>query len=184
MNKYLIKMKKLFYILYVAVVIAVVSTGCTKSFSDLNKNENKPTDVPASLLFNGILNDMYDAPYTYDEKWCQYFCQNYDYYGNNRYDFGPGADKYSTLKNNDKMVAEAETQGLPALNPYDAMSKFFKAYFFTKMSLQMGDIPMNEALQGISNLTPSYDPQKTVFLKAFVWLDSANTELASLIASG
>jgi len=177
-------MKKLFYIFCVAAMIAILSNGCTKSFSDLNKNENKPTDVPASLLFNGILNDMYDAPYTYNEKWCQYFCQNYDYYGNNRYDFGAGADFYSTLKNNDKMVAEAEKQGLAAVNPFEALSKFFKAYFFIKMSLEMGDIPMNEALQGISKLTPSYDPQKTVFLKAFVWLDSANTDLASLIASG
>ncbi len=177
-------MKKLLYIICVATVITGFFASCTKSFSDLNKNENKPTAVPASLLFNGILNDMYDAPYTYNEKWCQYFCQNYDYYGNNRYDFGAGNDYYSTLKNSGKMVEEAAVQGLPAVNPYEAMDKFFKAYFFTKMSLQMGDIPMNEALLGISNLTPAYDPQKTVFLKAFLWLDSANADLASLIASG
>ena len=69
-------MKKLFNILCVAGIVAIVLTGCAKSFSDLNSNENKPLDVPPSLLFNQVLNDMYDAPYTYNEKWCQYFCEN------------------------------------------------------------------------------------------------------------
>ena len=46
----------------------------------------------------------------------------------------------------------------------------------------MGDIPMTAALQGTVNLTPVYDAQKQVFQQAFVWLDSANTELTALIA--
>ena len=40
------------------------------------------------------------------------------------------------------MDEEATNVGLPEGNVYNAMAKFFKAYFFTKMSLQMGDIPM------------------------------------------
>ncbi len=82
------------------------------------------------------------------------------------------------------MEEEAQNRGLPLANPYGAMAKFFKAYFFTKMSLEMGDIPMTEALQGFTDLTPAYDPQKLVFQKAFAWLDSANNELASLIIDG
>ena len=42
----------------------------------------------------------------------------------------------------------------------------------------MGDIPMNEALQGLDNLTPAYDSQKDIFKQAFDWLESANTDLA------
>lgn len=174
-------MKKILAVLIVAGFIGV--TGCKKSFDQMNVNENKPTSVPASLLFNGILNDMYEGPYTMYERWCQYYLCNYDYYGNNRYDFGEGANYYSTLKNVGKMEEEALKGGGGSLNPYSALGKFFKAYLFTKMSLQMGDLPMNEALQGASNLTPKYDPQKQVFLKAFSWLDSANTELGQLIAS-
>jgi hypothetical protein len=34
------------------------------------------------------------------------------------------------------------------------------------MSLQMGDIPMTQALQGDKLLAPAYDPQKTVFLNS------------------
>ncbi len=174
-------MKRTFYILLVAI-IAIGGAGCKKTFADLNLNENKPTSVPASLLFNGILNDMFDAPYGTGERYSQYFLCNYDYYGNNRYDFGSGDNYYNTLKNVNKMVDEAANSGLPAENSYEAMANFFKAYFFTKMSLEMGDIPMTDALQGTANLTPAYDPQKTVFQKAFLWLDSANTELGQLIA--
>src|SRR5690349_1777380 len=172
-------MKRIYYILFLVILVA----GCKKSFEEMNVNENKPTSVPASLLFNGILNDMYEAPYSMNERWCQYYLCNYDYYGNNRYDFGAGSNNYSTLKNAGKMEEEALKGGLAPLNPYSALAKFFKAYFFTRMSLQMGDIPMNQALQGAGNLTPVYDAQKSVFIKAFAWLDSANNELGQLMAA-
>ncbi len=48
----------------------------------------------------------------------------------------------------------------------------------------MGDIPMTQALQGLANLTPVYDPQKEVFKQAFAWLDSANIELGLLVNAG
>jgi len=164
--------------------LLLLVAGCKKSFSDLSKNENKPTSVQASLLLNGVLNDMYEAPYGDYEKWDQYYIINYDYYGNNRYDFGAGSDYYGTLRNVVKMDEEATNVGLPAGNVYNALAKFFKAYYFTKMSLQMGDIPMSQALQGAANLTPTYDSQKDVFKQAFAWLDSANTELGALVAAG
>ena len=132
----------------------------------------------------GILNDMVDIPSGDYDHWDQYFLINYDYYGNNRYDFGSGASYYADLKNVTKMEDQARAIGLPDVNAYEAIAKFFKAYFFTKMSLEMGDIPMNDALQGLDNLTPSYDPQKTVFQKSFAWLDSANNDLGALVAEG
>ncbi|MDP4263973.1 MAG: SusD/RagB family nutrient-binding outer membrane lipoprotein [Bacteroidota bacterium] len=176
-------MKRFYPILFFAACSVFFMAGCKKSFDELNVNENKPTSVPPSLVFNGILYDMYDAPYSMYERWGQYYCCNYDYYGNNRYDFGSGSNYYSTLKNVGKMEEEALKNGAGALNPYSALAKFFRAYFFTKMSLQMGDIPMTEALKGSANLTPAYDPQKKVFQQAFVWLDSANTQLGQLITA-
>src|SRR6185436_1441021 len=168
-------------ILFLAIFLA--ATGCKKSFNDMNKNENKPTSVPASLLLNGILYDMYNAPYTMKERWCQYYCCNYDYYGNNRYDFGAGDNEFFTLKNVVKMQEEAIKGGAAALNPYAALSKFFKAYFFARMSLSVGDLPMADALLGTSNLTPTYDAQKKVFQQSLLWLDSANTDLGKLIVA-
>jgi hypothetical protein len=175
-------MKKYINII-IAVALVTTITSCKKSFDELYINPNKPVNVPPSLLLNGILNNMYEAPFSQYERWDQYYLSNYEYYDNNRYDFGSGSDFYSTLKNVDKMEEEAISTGLPEGNVYSVMAKFFKAYFFTKMSLQQGDIPMSEAIEGITNLTPVYDAQKQVFMQAFSWLDSANTELGALIAA-
>ncbi len=170
------------YRLLVVLIASILLSGCRKSFNDLYQNPNKPTTVPPSLVLNGVLNNLYEAPYGNNERWDQYYIIAYDYYGNNRYDFGSGTNYYSTLKNAGKMEQEARTAGLPAVNAYSALGKFFRAYFFTKMSLQMGDLPVTEALQGNVDLTPAYDAQKKVFQQALQWLDSANTDLASLIA--
>ncbi len=176
-------MKKLFYI-GMPVLILLVMAGCRKNFSDLNQNTNKPTSVPPALLFNGILNSMADLPGSSYEIWGQYYIYNYDYYGNNRYDFGSASTYYSTLENVNKMEQEAIKSGGGALNPYSALGKFFRAFFYVKMSMQLGDIPMTQAVQGIGNLTPSYDVQKKVFQQALLWLDTANTNLGSLITKG
>lgn len=175
-------MKTIYKIFIIAIAFATV-TGCKKSYDDLYQNTNKPTAVPASLLLNGVLNDMIDEPASMYERWSQYFVINYDYYGNNRYEFGEGSNFYSTLNNVIRMETEARTAGLPEVNAYSALGKFFRAYFFTKMSLQAGDIPMTQALAGLENFTPQYDPQKVVFQQAFRWLDTANTQLATLVAA-
>src|SRR5690349_8357148 len=103
--------------------LLLAAAGCKKSFKELSQNENKPTSVQASLLLNGVLNDMYEAPYSDYEKWDQYYLINYDYYGNDRYDFGSGSDYYGTLRNVKKMDEEATNVGLPAGNVYSALAK-------------------------------------------------------------
>nr|WP_321332383.1 SusD/RagB family nutrient-binding outer membrane lipoprotein [uncultured Bacteroides sp.] len=158
-------------------------TSCS-DFDELKLNENLPNSVPPSLLLNGALYDLHDEPFGSNERWCQYFLINYSYYGNNRYDFGAGKNYYTTLKNVEKIKDESSSLTEPEVKAYDAVAEFIKAYLFTKMSLEMGDIPMSEALEGVSNLTPKYDAQKDVFTQAFALLESANTELAELISAG
>ncbi|MEP6684376.1 MAG: SusD/RagB family nutrient-binding outer membrane lipoprotein [Parafilimonas sp.] len=176
-------MKSIIKIIMFCIIASIVLPACKKSFDSLSVNENKPVNVPSSLLLNGIENSMYEAPYTMKERWGQYYCCDYDYYGNNRYDFGAGDDYYATLENVVKMDEEATAVGLPDGNVYNALFYFFKAYLFSKMSLEMGDVPMADALRGTAELTPTYTPQKQVFQQAFLWLDSANTKLTALIAA-
>src|SRR5678810_674687 len=110
----LIVMKIIFKIVMFCLLAVIISTGCKKSFDSLSINENKPVKVPSSLLLNGIENDIFEAPYSMKERWGQYYCCDYDYYGNNRYDFGAGDDYYATLTNVVKMDEEATAVGLPA----------------------------------------------------------------------
>ncbi|QXV67533.1 SusD/RagB family nutrient-binding outer membrane lipoprotein [Mucilaginibacter sp. 21P] len=168
------------YILPAALLLSV--TSCKKSFDELSQNTNVPNNVPASLLFNGVLTSTAELPDGQKEIYSQYYLYNYDYYGNNRYDFGSGDDYYRVLKNVTVMEKAAAATGGAAINPYEALGKFFKAYLFSKMSLEMGDIPMNDALKGLDNLEPTYDPQKTVMMQCLDWLESANSDLGQLIA--
>jgi hypothetical protein len=165
-------------------LLSLTATSCNKTLDELTFNENKPNAVPASLLFTGVLNDSYEAPNGQYEAWDQYYLNNYDYYGNNRYDFGGGTVYYTTLKNVDLMAAQAQKEAAPAPLVYGALSNFFRAYLYTRMSLEMGDVPQTQALQGLSGLTPAYDSQKAVFVQAFKWLESANTDLGTAITGG
>ncbi|OOQ57175.1 SusD/RagB family nutrient-binding outer membrane lipoprotein [Mucilaginibacter pedocola] len=175
-------MKKIFKLGILPLALTLSVIGCKKSFDELTINHNVPTAVPAALLFNGVLNDISEMPDGSKETYAQYYLNNYDYYGNNRYDFGGGDDYYTTLKNVVEMEKAAAASGGQAINPYEALGKFFRAYLFGKMSLEMGDIPMTEALNGLNGLQPKYDTQKAVMLQCLTWLDSANDDLAQLIA--
>lgn len=179
-------MKTIYKILFLFIMVAVCG-GCKKEFEDNFKNPNQAESVPPNLVLNGILYDMYEAPFSDSERWNQYTASNYAYYAKNEYNWNePGVLKldYTTLKNVGKMEEEANRLGGEVGKPYLALAKFFKAYFFVKMSLKVGDIPMAEALKGVANLTPKYDTQKDVFKQSLLWLEEANQNLSTLIAAG
>ncbi|MFI5136905.1 MAG: SusD/RagB family nutrient-binding outer membrane lipoprotein [Sphingobacteriales bacterium] len=177
-------MKKIFKIYLLPVLLVLTVSSCKKTFLADSINNNVPTSVPASLLLNGVLYNMVDFPDNTAEVWDQYYIYNYNYYGNNQYNFGSGDNYYTTLKNVLLMEQQAAKAGAPAVNQYSAIGKFFRAYFFSKMSLEEGDIPMTKALQGLGNLTPVYDTQKAVMVQSLAWLESANADLTTLIAAG
>ncbi|MBB6130379.1 SusD/RagB family nutrient-binding outer membrane lipoprotein [Mucilaginibacter lappiensis] len=163
------------------LVMAAILSSCKKSFQDLYENPNKPTSVQASLLLNGILNNMLEAPGGQLDRTNQYQLQNNSYFGNNQYNFGPGSNLYPVLTDVTNMEKQSITTTAGPLNPYTALGKFFRAYFFTKMSLQMGDIPMSQALQGAAQTSPVYDSQKTVFMNSFDLLEQANADMTTLL---
>jgi hypothetical protein len=177
-------MKTIYRTFMVLGIITITSASCQKNFDKLTVNKNVPTDIPASLLLQGVVNGLPDGPDGQYEIWSQYHLYNYDYYGNNRYDFGSGTFYYTTLKNVILMEQAAVKSGSAATNPYSALGKFFRAYYFSKMTLQMGDIPMTQALLGTVNLTPAYDSQKAVFVQILKWLEDSNTDLTTLINAG
>ena len=177
-------MKKIFKIYLFLIITAAALSSCQKTFQKDTINSNVPTDVPASLLLNGVDNSFVDLPDGAPEIYDQYYIYNYNYYGNNTYNFGPGDNYYNALKNVVSMEGEAVKAGSPSVNGYSALGLFFRAYFFSKMSLEEGDIPLTQALQGLNNLTPKYDTQKSVMIQCLAWLETANTNLSTLINAG
>lgn len=175
--------------LYISLIaVATLSlTSCEKSFEELEKDPNRPVNVPASLVLQGVESDMFNnigRPFSAEMRWNQFYCSNYNYYANNEYTWTEGRNHYNTLKNVIKMEEEAKRAGLADINGYSALGKFFRAYFFYEMTVRMGDLPMSEALKGIDNTTPKYDSQKVVFVQILKWLDEANDNMAALITKG
>ncbi|MCU0446704.1 MAG: SusD/RagB family nutrient-binding outer membrane lipoprotein [Microscillaceae bacterium] len=172
-------MKILKYIL--SLYLAIAFTSC-QDFEELSQDPNRPVSAPASLVFNGILNAMYDSPWSLEHRWNQYWSCNYNYYGTNEYSWQNASLNYFNLKNVLKMEEEALKSTGKVVNPYSALGKFFRAYFFVDMTQQVGDLPLNEALD-INNLRPKYNTQKEIYQKSLQWLEEANTDLKTLIAA-
>lgn len=177
-------MKKVtLYISFFSLVVLLTDTGCKKKFGEYFVNDNQPTTVPAYLLLRQIENDMVVFPGGDADKFCQYTLSSYTYYGTNEYWTGAATLNYGTLRNIVAMENEAKRASGSDNNPYSALAKFFKAYFFISMSMKVGDLPMTDALKGLENLTPKYDSQKDIFKQSLQLLEDANTQLAALISS-
>jgi hypothetical protein len=171
--------------LFFFTALIIVNTGCSKKFDSLERDPNRPVTVPASLVFNGVLNDLNPGAWNQVNRWNQFSASNYAYYDDQEYNWtGVSFGPYNTIKNIVKMEDEALRSGADALNPYSALGKFFRAYFFYDLTMKVGDLPMTEALKGLENSTPVYDTQKDIFIQILKWLDESNTDLATLSASG
>jgi len=173
-------MKKILFALTLTGLLAAMN-GC--KIDGLDNDPNRPTKVTPDLVLNGICFNINQRPWGTDARICQYNLCNYNYYGNNEYNWGGAAWSYTTLKNVVKMEEEAIRVGNPQLNPYSALGKFFRAYLFYQMTMLTGDVPMSEALS-TANYLPKYDSQKDVFLQILKWLDEANNDMTKLIAEG
>lgn len=163
-------------------LVLLFATACA-DFEELEKDKNRPSQVPAALVLNGILNDMHERPWTLEHRWNQFWNCNYNYYGNQEYAWTSATLNFRTLKNVIKMEEEARRGGGGEVNPYSALGKFFRAYFYFRMTRLVGDLPLDEALQGLANPTPGYATQKEIFLQILQWLDEANQDLATLISN-
>ena len=177
-------MKSTTFSLAIALFALVIFTSCEKDFQEYSQNQNLPISVPPSLPLRSILGDIIVYPGGFEDKADQNIASNYTYYGDNKYWTGSATLNFNDLNTMLAMESEAKAAVGSDNNPYHALGYFFRAFFFVSMSEKVGDLPMSEALQGISNPAPKYDSQKDIFKQSLLWLDSANTMLADLIKNG
>ena len=124
------------------VIIAMVFSSCTKQFEDFSQNPNAPISVPPYLILRGVLSGLPVYPDSDEERWSQFTCRNYTYYGDNRYWTGSAGLTYGTLNNIAAMETEALKTTGSSTNVYAALGKFLRAYLFVNMSLKVGDLPI------------------------------------------
>jgi hypothetical protein len=179
-------MKSLKFPLILTLTALVLAAGCSKSFEDYAQNANQPLPgkVPPGIVLKTILNNIVVFPGGDEDKQCQFICSNYTYYGDNKYWNGSASLNYGDLNNVLAMESEARRLAGSDDNPYHAIGLFLRAFFFVNMSEKVGDLPMTDALKGLSNPSPKYDKQEDIFKQSLTWLDSANTILGGEIANG
>ncbi|WP_143308007.1 SusD/RagB family nutrient-binding outer membrane lipoprotein [Chitinophaga vietnamensis] len=170
-------------IFVLTALTGIVVSSCNKKYDQYQVNQNRPSKVPPSLVLGGVLADMNgDKPWSNVMRWNQFDCCNYNYYGDQRYDWG-GADlnSFYSLLNVKQMESEAARLGGKDVNPYTALGKFFRAFYYYRMTNLTGDLPLADALQGQTIVAPKYNSQKEVFKQILQWLEDANTQLDQLV---
>ncbi|HXB95644.1 MAG TPA: SusD/RagB family nutrient-binding outer membrane lipoprotein [Puia sp.] len=202
-------MQKIKYIVLLFIG-ALLAASCSKQIVSKQPDPNNPASVTPNLILGTVLTYMsgtHGAENTgslggvnsWDlvHGWNQYHCQNYNYYGNNIYawaGYGTNTENnignisqgpfnsYIVLKNVAQMANEVTSRGGSKLNPYEAIGRFVTAYYYYNLTSLMGDVPLTQALSATTT-TPSYTPQEQVFAYALNQLDSANSDIAALIAA-
>ncbi|CAM2979742.1 SusD/RagB family nutrient-binding outer membrane lipoprotein [Flavobacterium frigoris] len=167
------------YLTILAVMLLVFS--CTP-FGDLTDDPNKATSVPPSMLLSEVLNVVNnisdDGPWRETQRDNQFWVICFDYYGDQDYNWGAANFRYNTLST--VIAMEKEAKGLDNQEKYEAIAKFFKAYFYDYMSKRLGNIPLTEALQASSEIAitqPKYDDQKSVYIEVLDLLEAANDQI-------
>jgi Starch-binding associating with outer membrane len=187
-------MKPIKYIFY-SLLGAFLITSCNKQIAEKQIDPNVPSSVPPQLILGTVLTDMSGTgsqgslgginSWGNVGDWNQYHCQNYDYYGNNIYSWTANSasfDPYLVMKNAVQMENEVLTRGGTAVNPFEAIARFVKAYYYYHMTSMFGDIPQAQALS-TAVLNPAYTSQEQVFNYVLNQLDTANTDFATLVAN-
>lgn len=171
--------------IYLFISLMLLS-ACDDKFEETNLNPNKPAQATPSLVFNGIIMDVFytgshNRSMTDILTASQYLICADDFYGDNSYTslFGTGSmDFYGTLAN----TVQLEKEGIRMNNDaYPVLAKTFKAYLFFELTRSMGDIPCSEALRGEEGIyEPKYDTQKEVLDQCLKWLEEANEEYKTI----
>lgn len=148
------------------------------NFEDINTNEDSATKVNSSLLATGaimgIMKPSTSEGFINNQLYTKYMIMGaamnpeaYNQFGRENF------DGYTYLKDYKLMEELAPEKDK---NSYRALGLFLKSYRLFSYTLNVGDIPYSEILQGKEGvLTPKYDSQKSVLMGILTDLEEAYT---------
>ncbi len=175
-------------IIYVCIAgLLVMGTGLNScsNFEDYNTNPDVSTRVTSGMLAtNLILNIMKETGDTKGFMRDKMLCKDISWTEENDIDYmfnklGRFDESGMYILNNvDRMVGFATSEKLK--NSYEGLGHFIRVYKFYRMTMNVGDIPYSEALQGDNGIVePVFDSQKSVFLGLLNELDEADRLFAN-----
>ncbi len=166
--------------IFLACLLLVGLVACTDDFEEINTNPNSPVEVPTSYLITQaqrslvdyVLGEGFAGLGTYGLHYVQHLSQT-QYTDVTRYDdvrtsfYGFYTGGLEDLENVIVLNTDEETAStVAASGPNEnqiAVAEIMQSWAFLSMTDFWGDIPYSEALQGLDNLTPAYDPQEEIY---------------------
>jgi hypothetical protein len=159
----------------VAGVALMATPGC-KKFLDVNENPNLPESATNNLLLPStqaaigmavgnnlqVFGNFYAQYWTQSPTSSQY--RTIDQYQSNPSTF----DRVWGILYNDALTDIRQMAQSNNAN-YQAIALIEKAYVFQLLTDAFGDVPLRDALQGLGNLSPTYNSQQEVYDSIFVW---------------
>jgi hypothetical protein len=163
-------MKKVILILLVG--IALLQAGC-KKFSEFQTDPNQATKATPDLLLNSIEQNAFQSTDIDIALTCRQMVYTdavslSQYYGWSRNSYNDYDNLRLVLKMEEAAASQSKAEYVP-------IAKFFRAWYFLRLTQLFGDIPYSEALKGDeSNYTPVYDNQQDIYLSILNDLKAAN----------
>ncbi|MBK0401991.1 SusD/RagB family nutrient-binding outer membrane lipoprotein [Adhaeribacter sp. BT258] len=167
-------MKRKIFNIGLAVAMMFYASSCGDDFLDVNTDPNNPLTAPAELVFPAgvastasvvggnfaILGGIWSQVWTQNNGSNQY--KTYDAYNLRPTDFqNSWGELYAGALNDYKYVKE-EADAKANNNLY-LMATVMEAYTYQVLTDLYDQIPFEEALQGLSNLTPKYNTGQEVY---------------------
>ncbi|MFT4032274.1 MAG: SusD/RagB family nutrient-binding outer membrane lipoprotein [Siphonobacter sp.] len=169
---------------YIVTGLVLLSLASCSKFEELNSNPDAAVNATAQMLATKLILNITDEtissggtfidPHLLDKSMIYTeFPEDlqYNYLGRASY------SGLTVLTNVNKMI-NYSVEGSDR-NSYTALGHFIRAWKFFNLTMQLGDIPYSDALNGESGtVTPTYDTQKEVFVGILNELDQADALFA------
>jgi hypothetical protein len=165
----IIQMKKYIILFLLTITLA----ACTKDLSEINTNQDFPTDAQPALLFRKVLFD-YGEQMSFEgfddgNLLGQYFTMvDFNFFDRHSlaeplYGGNPWPFIYKNLRDNDIVLKKASQNNI--FSVYKGPALVMKAYMAAALTDIYGDVPYSDALQGKSQkFFPKYDSQESIYM--------------------
>lgn len=158
--------------------IAILFASCTE-LEELNVNPNNVPETHPQLLLTDIEWRAFQVDGVSPMFAIRMVVQTDGEETNQWYKWDRGSfGDYGRLRDITKMIEEAERI---ESTTYQALGKFFRAYYFYDLALTFGDVPYSQALKGETGqgYTPAYDTQEEILKGILDELKEADQMLAT-----
>lgn len=169
------------------VALAIVFTGCTKDFLDVNTDPDNPTKAPLKMLLTQSQKtmsqrfDLYNGWGASLSFYVQHLVDRNSLWAETGNTVFWGDAYASTLKDVESLIVQAEKEQNWV---YAGVGQIMKAYLYAFLVDQFGNVPMSEALKAPELVYPKWDTDVDCYTQIFTLLKQANSNLRKPTVTG